>query len=91
MHHQPAFVQGCGFATMAHGGDNEHLLRVASPNKLCLECHGPDAKPKKLESEHLVSIFDGNVVLPENYFSKVPVLRYSTTWDIRWTGIRCRT
>jgi predicted CXXCH cytochrome family protein len=60
VHHQPAFVQGCAVCHVGHGGDNEHLLRVASPNKLCLECHGPDAKPKKLESEHLVTIFDGN-------------------------------
>ena len=50
--------------------DNQHLLRVASPNKLCLECHGPDRKPQKLESEHLVAIFDGKVKLPENYFDK---------------------
>ncbi len=33
-----------------------------------------DAKPKKLESEHLVTIFDGKVKLPENDFAKVPVL-----------------
>jgi predicted CXXCH cytochrome family protein len=31
-------------------------------------------KPKKLESEHMVAIFDGKVELPENYFAKVPVL-----------------
>ena len=56
------------------------LLRVAKPNPLCLECHGPDAKPKKLESEHLVAIFDGKVKLPEDYFSKVPILplKYGT-------------
>ena len=74
VHHQPAFVQGCFVCHEGHGGDNEHLLRANTPNKLCLECHGPDAKPKKLESEHLVTIFDGKVKLPENYFAKVPVL-----------------
>ena len=74
VHHQPAFVQGCGTCHVGHGGDNEHLLRVAVVNKLCLECHGPDAKPQKLPSEHLVTIFNGNVKLPENYFAKVPVL-----------------
>ena len=31
-------------------------------------------KPQKLEGEHLVTIFDGKVKLPENYFGKVPVL-----------------
>jgi predicted CXXCH cytochrome family protein len=72
--HQPAFEQGCFVCHEPHGGDNLHLLRVASPNKLCLECHGPDAKPEKLEADHLVTIFEGKVKLPENYFAKVPVL-----------------
>ncbi len=74
VHHQPAFVQGCYVCHLGHGGDNEHLLRVGDTNKLCLECHGPDAKPQKLESEHLVTIFGGAVKLPENYFTKVPIL-----------------
>ena len=43
-------------------------------NELCLECHGPDANPQKVEGQHLVAIFDGKVKLPENYFSKVPIL-----------------
>ncbi|MFY9741034.1 MAG: cytochrome c3 family protein [Candidatus Sulfotelmatobacter sp.] len=72
--HQPAFKQGCGTCHEPHGGDNDHLLRAASPNKLCLECHGPNAQPQKLASEHLVAIFDGKVKLPENYFAQVPVL-----------------
>lgn len=74
VHHQPAFTQGCGTCHLGHGGDNDHLLRVGDTNKLCLECHGPDTKPKKLADEHLVTIFDGAVKLPENYFAKVPVL-----------------
>ena len=45
-----------------------------SVNGLCLECHGPDASPQKVEGQHLVTIFDGKVKLPENYFSKVPIL-----------------
>ena len=72
--HQPAFEQGCATCHEPHGNDNVHLLRTASPNKLCLECHGPDAKPGKLADEHLVTIFDGKIDLPENYFAKVPVL-----------------
>jgi len=72
--HQPAFVQGCFTCHEPHGGDNLHLLRAATPNKLCLECHGPDSKPVKMESDHLVSIFDGKVKLPEGYFAKVPIL-----------------
>ena len=72
--HQPAFEQGCTTCHEPHGGNNTHLLRLASPNKLCLECHGPDAAPQKLKSDHLVAIFDGKVKLPEDYFAKVPVL-----------------
>ena len=72
--HQPAFSQGCATCHEPHGGDNEHLLRAANPNPLCLECHGPDASPKNLEGEHLVTIFDGAVKLPEDYFAKVPRL-----------------
>ena len=72
--HQPAFEQGCSTCHEPHGGDNEHMLRTASVNALCLECHGPDSEPRKLESEHLVAIFDGKVKLPGNYFNRVPVL-----------------
>jgi predicted CXXCH cytochrome family protein len=72
--HQPAFEQGCFTCHEPHGGDNLHLLRAKTPNALCLECHGPDATPKKLESEHMVSIFDDKVKLPENYFGRVPVI-----------------
>jgi len=71
VHHQPAFLQGCATCHEGHGSDNQHLLRTASVNKLCLECHGPDAKAKKLEDAHLVTIFDGKVRLPEDYFAKV--------------------
>jgi predicted CXXCH cytochrome family protein len=72
--HQPVFQQGCAICHEPHGGNNLHLLRAANPNPLCLECHGPDIKPQKLEKEHLVAIFDGKVKLPEDYFAKVPLL-----------------
>jgi predicted CXXCH cytochrome family protein len=73
-HHQPAFAQGCATCHAPHGGDNDHLLRAKTPNNLCLECHGPDSTPKKLESEHLVTIFDGSVRLPDDYFAKNKVV-----------------
>ena len=74
--HQPAYVQGCATCHEPHGGDNGHLLRASTANKLCLECHGPDRNPQKLETEHMVAIFGGSVKLPEDYFvtNKVVVL-----------------
>ena len=56
-------------ATRPHGGDNDHLLR-AKGNALCLECHGPDSQPQRLESEHVLTIFNGKVKLPEDYYQK---------------------
>jgi len=72
--HQPAFKQGCSTCHEPHGGDNEHLLRAANINSLCLECHGPDANPRKIPAEHAVAIFGGKVKLPEAYFAGVPRL-----------------
>jgi predicted CXXCH cytochrome family protein len=72
--HQPAFEQGCATCHEPHGGDNEHLLRTKTANALCLECHGPERSPNKLEAEHLVTIFGGKVKLPESYLGKVAVL-----------------
>ena len=69
--HQPAFEQGCAICHEPHGGDNRRLLRTNSPNSLCLECHGPDAKPETLATTHLVTIFGGKVRLPEDYFQTV--------------------
>jgi predicted CXXCH cytochrome family protein len=69
--HKPAFETGCATCHEPHGSDNQHLLRTSNINDLCLECHGPDTKPERLESEHLVTIFNGKVKLPENYFRRV--------------------
>ena len=73
-HHQPAFAQGCATCHQPHGGENDHLLRAATTNALCLECHGPDRQPKKLEAEHVTTIFNGSVKLPEDYFTKNKVV-----------------
>ena len=73
--HQPAFEQACSICHVAHGNDNAKLLRVADVNKLCLECHGPEApEPQKVEKEPLIAIFDGKVKLPEDYFKNISVL-----------------
>ena len=69
--HQPAFGQSCSICHEPHGGENSHLLRTSNVNPLCLECHGPDAKPEKLEAVHLTTIFSGTVKLPEDYFRAV--------------------
>ena len=73
--HQPAFQQGCATCHEPHGGDNLHLMRAKTVNSLCLECHGPEAPaPGKLESEHLITIFNGSVKLPDDYFVKEKVV-----------------
>jgi predicted CXXCH cytochrome family protein len=74
IHHEPAFKEGCSTCHEPHGGEYPRLLRASTTNALCLECHGPDAEPKKLEREHVVAIFDGKVRLPENYFNRMPLL-----------------
>jgi len=72
--HQPAFAQGCATCHEPHGGNNQHLLRARTADALCLECHGPERQPKPLEAEHVVTIFNGQVKLPEDYFSKNKVV-----------------
>jgi predicted CXXCH cytochrome family protein len=75
--HRPAFQDGCGTCHNAHGNDNAHLLRVKDINTLCLECHGPDTVPERLESQQLIAIFDGKVKLPAKYHVPILALKYN--------------
>lgn len=72
--HEPASVAGCATCHEAHGSANAKLLRGKTVNAACLECHGPDVTPVKVEEENVVTIFDGKVKLPIDYFRKVPGL-----------------
>ncbi len=65
--HQPAYQQGCAICHTPHGGNNAKLLRVQG-NGLCLECHGNETQPQVLEKQHLITIFNGQVKLPADYF-----------------------
>jgi len=79
--HQPAFEQGCATCHEPHGGENQHLLR-AEGNKLCLECHGTTVKPAKVEGTNLVTIFNGKVKLPREYFAKNHVERFEIKYGL---------
>lgn len=68
--HKAAFRDGCATCHEPHGGDNPKLLR-AEGNALCTACHTNDVKPLKVEANHVVTIFDGKVRLPEDYFASV--------------------
>jgi predicted CXXCH cytochrome family protein len=72
--HQPVFQQGCATCHEPHGGNNQHLLRTANVNALCLECHGPDSRPQQLQAEHVLTIFNGKVKLPADYYRKNKVV-----------------
>jgi len=71
--HQPAYGLGCATCHQPHGSNNDHLLR-AQGNALCLECHGPDSKPRKLEAQHEIAIFNGEVIVSEDYYQKNKVI-----------------
>jgi predicted CXXCH cytochrome family protein len=65
--HEPAFGEGCGTCHEPHGSERAKLLR-AEGNALCLECHGPNVQPVKAKDSDELTIFEGKVTLPANYF-----------------------
>jgi predicted CXXCH cytochrome family protein len=72
--HQPAFQDGCAVCHEPHGGEKPKLLR-AEGSTLCMNCHSTEIQPQPVKGAPLVTVFGGQVRLPENYFRKVPRLR----------------
>ena len=73
--HQPVFEQGCTTCHDPHGGERPKLLR-ADGNAVCTECHSTTAAHGKVENAHLLTIFDGKVRLPGDYFTEKRVVRF---------------
>ena len=61
------------------------LLR-AKGNALCLECHGPDSHAQELDAEHVLTIFNGKVKLPEDYYQKNQVVILPLKYGLRTSG-----
>jgi len=76
--HQPVFEQGCATCHDPHGGERPKLLR-AEGNALCTECHSTGVTHAVNQSAHVLSIFDGKVQLPEDYFAKQQIVRFDLT------------
>ncbi|MGO9305534.1 MAG: cytochrome c3 family protein [Candidatus Korobacteraceae bacterium] len=73
--HAAAFRDGCFTCHNGHGGDRPNLLRATMDgNKLCLECHSPRRRPGFDKATQMVTIFDGTVELPADYFVRMPPL-----------------
>ena len=49
---------------------------------LCLECHGPDSRPQQVPGQPLLSIFNGQVKLPEDYYQKNRVVILPIKYDL---------
>jgi predicted CXXCH cytochrome family protein len=79
--HQPAFRQACGICHDAHGGERAKLLR-AEGNQLCMQCHGTETVAKRVESEHVLTIFDGKVKLPEDYLVRNRPVRLNLRYGL---------
>jgi len=71
--HPAAFRDGCFTCHSGHGGQRPKLLR-AEGNALCLECHSPRRSPKYDAATGTVSIFNGAVRMPGDYFARLPML-----------------
>lgn len=73
--HPAAFRDGCFTCHNGHGGDRPNLLRASTDdNKLCLECHSPRRSPGFDKDSQMVTIFNGAVELPPDYFQRLQPL-----------------
>ena len=79
--HQPAFEQGCATCHEPHGGQHPKLLR-AEGSKLCMECHSTESKPATVEGQPYLTIFNGKVRLPMDYFLKNSVMRFNLKYGL---------
>jgi predicted CXXCH cytochrome family protein len=73
--HQPVFEQGCTTCHDPHGGEHPKLLR-AEGNAVCTECHSINTTHGKLDSARMLTLFDGKVRVPDDYFAKQHVVQF---------------
>jgi len=71
--HAAAYRDGCYTCHNGHGGENPTLLR-AEGNRLCLECHSPNRRPRFDPATGALTIFNGAVRLRRDYFTSLPPL-----------------
>ena len=72
--HQPAFEPGLRDLPRASRRGQRTTAARRQSTRFVWSATGPNAKPQKLEGEHLITIFNGKVKLPEDYFKKVILL-----------------
>ena len=68
--HQPAFGQGCAICHEPHGGDNAHSAARQRSMRCVWSVTVMSRSRRSLRSEHLITIFNGQVKLPDDYFDK---------------------
>ena len=81
-------------ATSPTAATNDHLLRAQEPTPFAWSATARIRSRKKLEAEHVLTIFNGKVKLPEDYFAKnkvvvLPLKFGRGTSDGGSPGVRC--
>ena len=92
VHHQPAFVQGCAICHEPHGGDNEHLLRAATPNSCAWSATARTSKPAEAGERAPGHDFRRQGEVAGRLLCQGPGAAAEVrTWAIRWKATRSRT